>query len=283
MILYYINWKWILPRISTVPHPGKVIPSPSLWGGTFISHRVPKVRPPSARQGEGHGPRCRKCADLRAGCWLLRDGWVQGGMYPRLMMAESVPWFMKDQEVPIPLESISGVSGGGKAPLPLREGLSTPKAHKGDASTATPNPPGHSRLRWLLRAWHRALPPSPPSCSVPEEGVKQPQSCAWQLLWQLYIFLMIPNDLLAFALIYGFFGCWRWTHLPSAPRSRHIPCSAGAWVGLGEAALVLPPTLGTASLVLPQEQQRQEPPANPLQEADAKSPLVFSPARLREG
>lgn len=112
--------------------------------------------------------------------------------------------------------------------------------------------------------------------------MKQPQSRAWQLLWQPYIFLMIPNDLLAFALIYGFFGCRRWTRLPSAPRSRHIPCSAGARVGLGGAALVLPPTPGTASLVLPQEQQRQEPPANPLQEADAKSQLVFSPVRLRE-
>lgn len=73
----------------------------------------------------------------------------------------------------------------------------------------------------------------PTSCSAHEEGVKPPQSCAWQLLWQLYIFLMIPNDLLAFALIYSFFGCWGLTRLPSAPKSRRIPCGAGAWLGLG--------------------------------------------------
>lgn len=62
-----------------------------------------------------------------------------------------------------------------------------------------------------------------------------------------------------------------------------MPCSAGAQVGLGGAALVLPPAPGTASPVLPGEQQRQEPPAGPLQEAGAKSRLVFSPARLRGG
>ena len=145
----------------------------------------------------------------------------------------SPPRFAKDQAVPIPLETTSVVSAGGKALLLPGERLSTPKPHKGDAGTATPNSPSPSRLWWLLGAWHRALPPSPPSCSAPEEGVKQPQSRAWQLLWQPYIFLMIPNDLLAFALIYGFFGCRRLTCLPSAPKSRSILCSAGAWVRLG--------------------------------------------------
>ena len=131
------------------------------------------------------------------------------------------------------MESISGVCAGGKAPLLPREGLSTPKPHKGDANEAASSLPSPFWPRWLLRAQHRALPPSPPSCSVPEEGVKQPQSCAWQLLWQPYIFLMIPNDLLAFALIYGFLGCCSLTRLPSAPKSRHIPCGAEARVRLG--------------------------------------------------
>lgn len=103
-------------------------------------------------------------------------------------MAESAPWFVKDQAVPIPLGTTFVVSAGGKAPLLPREGLGTPKPHKGSAGTATPNSPSPSRLWWLLGMWHRALPPSPPSCSVPEEGVKQPQSRVWQLLWQPYIF-----------------------------------------------------------------------------------------------
>lgn len=89
---------------------------------------------------------------------------------------------------------------------------------------------------------------------------------------------MIPNDLLAFALIYSFFGC-RWvTCLLSAPKPGTSCAVLDPRPGWG-AAPVLPPTLGTAFPVLPREQQRQEPLASPL----LNHGLFFSLVRLRGG
>lgn len=120
-------------------------------------------------------------------------------------------------------------SAGGKAPLPPEEGLSTPKPHKGDAGEAAPVLPSPSCPLWLLGAQGFVSIPTELLC-IRGWG-KQPPSCAWQLLWQPYIFLMVPNDLLAFALIYGSFGCRRLPRLPSAHRSSRPPCRV-RW-GLG--------------------------------------------------
>lgn len=91
---------------------------------------------------------------------------------------------------PHPLGNVPGVSAGGSP--------GTPKSQK-DATTS-PNP-SHG-----FSAPCGALPPPHPAllCAL-GGGEAPPERLAWQLLWQPHIFLGIPNDLLAFAVIYSFF------------------------------------------------------------------------------
>lgn len=146
---------------------------------------------------------------------------------------------------PHPLGNVPGVSAG--------DSPGTPKSQK-DATTS-PNP-SHG-----FSAPCGALPPPHPAllCAL-GGGEAPPERLAWQLLWQPHIFLGIPNDLLAFAVIYSFFfffGCRRLTSLPSAPKSGRIPCGAAAGVGLGELPRCRPTWAQLCG-----EQQGQEPPTH---------------------
>lgn len=121
---------------------------------------------------------------------------------------------------PHPLGSVPGVSAGGSPGIP--------KSQK-DATTS-PNP-SHG-----FSAPCGALPPPHPAllCAL-GRGEAPPERLAWQLLWQPHIFLGIPNDLLAFAVIYSFFF-FRLSEVdfpPLWPRragaSRAVPQPGSGW------------------------------------------------------
>lgn len=161
--------------------------------------------------------------------------------------------------------SVPGVSAGGSP--------GTPKSQK-DATTS-PNP-SHG-----FSAPCGALPPPHPAllCAL-GRGEAPPERLAWQLLWQPHIFLGIPNDLLAFAVIYSFFffGCRRLTSLPSGPEERAHPVRCRSRGRAGGAAPV-PPHLGTALWGA----AGTGAPCPHLYRAGAKSQLPLSLGRLRGG
>lgn len=102
----------------------------------------------------------------------------------------------------IPLENPSLGAQGGAQP---------PKFHKNSAA-----PPPSPTLRAFPGA-SRGIRLHPTDPLRARGGLRQPRSRAWQLPWQPYIFLRIPNDSLAPAPIHGFF----WDAGGSSP------CSAG--------------------------------------------------------
>lgn len=138
---------------------------------------------------------------------------------------------------PHPLESVPVVSAGGSP-----GGAQHPQIPEGRHHLPKPFP-------WLLQAPCGALPPPHPTllCAL-GRGEASPERRAWQLLWQPHIFLGIPNDLLAFAVIYSFFGggLSEVGFRPLGPEERAHPVRCRSQGRAGGAAPVLP-HLGTAS------------------------------------